>query len=107
MGVDALELELDFAPGDPGQIEQIIDQPRLQLHVPLNRFQVFGKFGGNFRRIVGKITRRRQSRSQRRPQLVTERSQKIVLGLVGLFGGDFCRFHPAISNLFGHIPGHF
>ena len=39
MGINNLETELDLALVDTCQIEQIVDEPRLQLHVATDHLQ--------------------------------------------------------------------
>ncbi len=45
--IEAGEAQFDFAGGDPSEIEQIIDQPRLEQNIPADDVNLFGKFGGN------------------------------------------------------------
>ena len=37
--IDNFEVELDLPFADAGQIEKVVDKPRLQLHVPANHME--------------------------------------------------------------------
>ena len=39
MDIEQLAVEVKPAAGDPGDIEQVVDQPGLELHVPLGHVQ--------------------------------------------------------------------
>ena len=69
---------MHLAVGDAGQVEEVIDQPGLELDVAADH----GNVGADFRRDVGigfHRARRHQDRIQRRAQFVTEDGEEAVL----------------------------
>ena len=80
--IDHLEVELDLPFADTGQIEQVVDQPRLQLDIPANHVQrfldVFRQAGFTFQVDCGS-----DDRSQRRPQFVAEHGEELIFREVG------------------------
>ncbi|CAA9444575.1 MAG: hypothetical protein AVDCRST_MAG64-4426 [uncultured Phycisphaerae bacterium] len=85
VGVHDLEVQLDLAPADPRQVQQVVDQPRLQLHVAADRPDL----AAEFRREVGprlQVADRRQHRRQRRAEFVAQHGQEVVLRLARRLG---------------------
>ena len=81
-GVDLPPVQLELAARNAGEVQEVVDQPRLQLDVPLDH----GELAGERRqaRIGGQPRDHRQHRGQRCPQLVAEGGEEAVLGLQGL-----------------------
>jgi hypothetical protein len=83
-GVDVPAVQLELAARDARQVEQIVDQPRLQLDVALDH--------GKLARVAGEVGIGFEARDdgehrrQRRAQLVAQGGEEAVLGLVGGLG---------------------
>ena len=85
MEADALAMQLEFAAGDAGEIEQVIDQARFQLDIAPDGFEIFGerfRDGG----VLAQAGENGEHGRERRAQLVAERGEKKILRLVGLLG---------------------
>src|SRR5262245_3529989 len=85
---DAAQLErpavqLDLAPGDPVEVQQVIDEASLQLHVAADHLQALpiplAESGFLLEQRDG-----REDGSQGRPQLMTEDGHELVLRPAGL-----------------------
>ncbi len=85
MGIDGFFLQLHFAIGDAGQVQQIVDQVGFQFHVPSDHGNIsanpFGKCGIDLERAGG-----HQNRVERGAQFVAEDGEEAVLGRVGPVG---------------------
>src|SRR5262249_35198537 len=82
--IQRLQVELDFTTRNAGQIQQIVNQTGLQLNAGPNSSDFFAKLGRQIF-VFRQVACSRQRRGQRRSQLVTEDSEKIVFGLVRFF----------------------
>ena len=84
MGVDRLEVQLHFVLGDPGEIEEVVDELAFEFDVAPHH----GESGVDFRRRLPlgfQSVECREHRSERRAQLVRKHGEKIVLGPVRCF----------------------
>src|SRR5947209_3353689 len=77
-------MQLKFAPGDSGEIEQIVNQTRLQLDIATDHLQSFSdvrRQGG----IVCNSPRPNEDRGKRGSQFMTKRGEETVFGGIGGF----------------------
>ena len=73
--------QLDLVAGDPGEVEQVVQQPGLIPHLALDDLTSFlheASIAGG----MGDHLHRGQDRRQRRPQLVGEHGEEVVLSSV-------------------------
>ena len=108
MRVARLGAQMKFAVGNPGEIEQVVDDPRLQRDVPFDHAQLFPDLGGKpF--VFAEAGRNDQHGRKRRAQFVREDSQKIVFRLVRSFrhlsGAPELGVHVAQRDFRGHALG--
>ena len=82
------QIQPEFSPRDPREIEQIVNKARFELDVAADHSQSFVDLGRQ-RRIVHHATGPNQNGCERRPQLVTEGGEETVFRGVGGFGGFF------------------
>ena len=101
--IATFQIEVKLAAGDPGKIEEIVNQFCLQLHVAFYHLYVFCELWRKFCRVVFQIGRCCQGRCQRRAQLVAQRRKKVILGLACFLGRDFFRFQFPAANLIGDV----
>jgi hypothetical protein len=83
--VDLLAGERQLSLADAGDVEQIVDQPGLELDVAADERGVGARFVTQ-RRVFFEDRRQPEDRRQRRAQLVAEYGQELVFGLVGRVG---------------------
>ena len=88
--IHRLQVQLDLAAGDAGEIEKIVDQPRLKLHVPPDGIYFLAKLRRQFF-VLGEVTGGGERRRERRAQLMAQHGQEIVFRLVRLFRRDLRR----------------
>src|SRR5213076_2495295 len=93
---------MKLATSDPSEIEQVVNQSRLQLDVPLYNLNIFGELWRKFLRIILEVRGCCQSRRQRRAQFMAERCQKIVFRLTCFF-----RFNLPAAYLIGDVTCNF
>ena len=89
MDVDDAAMQLHFAIGDAREIEQIVDQLRLELHVSPDH----GDIGANFRwKIWIRLhrTRGHQHGIQRRAKFMAQDREEAIFGGVSALGCDEC-----------------
>src|SRR5438552_15236819 len=92
---------MKLATSDPSEIEQVVNQSRLQLDVPLYNLNIFGELWRKFLRTIPEVRGCCQSRRQRRAQFVAERCQKIVFRLTRFLRCNFFRFKVSAAYLIG------
>src|SRR5436190_23945611 len=92
VNVAVFEFEMKFAASDPGEVEQVVNQSGLQLHVALYNLNVLDELWQKFLRVISEVGGCCQCRRQRRAQFMAERCQKIVLRLACLLRCNFFRF---------------
>ena len=86
VGVDDLPVQRQLAPDDPRHVEQVVDQPGLEVDVPADHLQGRADLG---RAVAGSSSIAEtvgQDGGQRGPQLVAEDGEELVLGPVGRLG---------------------
>ena len=101
--VAVFQFEMKLAAGDPGEVEQVVNQSGLQLHVALYDLNILGELWRKFLRVILEVGGCCQSRRQRRAQLMAERGQKIVLRLACFLRCNFFRFKLPAPNLVGDV----
>src|ERR1700693_1133472 len=81
VSIDHLEIKLHLAFTDACEIEQVVDEPRFQLHIATNHLERFVDIFRQsfFLQIYGGGDNRRQ----RRAQFVTEHGKELILRQVG------------------------
>ncbi len=84
-GVGDLQAQVELAAGDAGEVEQVVDQPRLELDVAPDHVQRPAQRGGDAL-IPGEPGGEEQHGGQRRAQLVAEGGEEVILRLVGGLG---------------------
>ena len=82
--VHRIAVQFEFAVRDPGEVEQIVDEQRLELDVALEHFEIAAEIVAQVR-IAPERRDRHQHGRERRAQLVREHREKLVLRAVGLF----------------------
>ncbi len=80
-GVGLAAVELQLAAGDARQVEQVVDQPRLQLHVAPDHGEL--AHVPREARVGFQAGDDGEHRRQRRAQLVAQSGEELVLGRVG------------------------
>src|SRR6266508_1067964 len=94
---------MKLAAGNPGEIEKVVDQSGLQLHVALYDLNIFRELSRKFLGVILKVCGCCQSRGQWRAQFMAERRQKIVLCLVCFLRRNFFRFKLPAPYLVGDV----
>src|SRR5947208_3885074 len=94
---------MKHAAGNSREIEQVVDQSRLQLHVALYDLDIFGELWRKFVGVLLKVRGCCQSRCQWRPQFMAERCQKIILGLACFLRCNFFCFKLTAAYLVGNV----
>src|SRR6266550_7496392 len=97
------EFEMKLAASDPGEVEQVVNQSGLQLHVALYNLNILDELRRKLLRVILEVCGRCQSWRQRGTQLMAERGQKVVLRLARFLCRDFLRFKLAAPNLVGNV----
>ena len=98
---------MKLAGGNPGEIEQVVNQSGLQLHVALNNLNVLDKLWRKFLRVILKVCGCCQCRRQRSAQFMAERCQKIVLRLACFLRCNFFRFKLPAPYLVSDVACYF
>src|SRR5882724_8682588 len=86
-----------------GEIEQVVNQSGMQLHVALYNLNVLDEIWGKCLRITLEVCGCRQSRRQRRAQFMADRRQKIVLRLACFLRCNSFRFKLPAPYLVGDV----
>src|SRR5213594_1018860 len=97
--VDRFQSELKLAARNASEIEQVVDQSCLQLHVALYYLHIFYELRRKFWRVIFEVGRSRQRWCKRGAEFMTERREKIVLSLACFFRYDLFRFKFSAANL--------
>jgi hypothetical protein len=83
--VDGFEHELEFALGDAGEVEEVVNKAGLELDVSADDLDIGEeggwKVGGAFEKLGGG-----EDGSEGRAELMAEGGEEAVLGLIGIFG---------------------
>ena len=82
MNIHQTQVQREFAMRDAGNVQKVVNEPRLQFHIIADRGELRANFGWQlwvFRRLAGE----QQHRIQRRAQFMRKRRQKIILGARG------------------------
>ena len=98
---DDVVREVQLAGDDPRDVQDVVDEARLQARASGNRTDSLGEQGipwCHFRQQA----RPSEDRGHRRPELVRERHQKLVLGAVGLLRRLVRRFGAPLGVLCEH-----
>src|SRR5882724_9218674 len=103
VNVAIFEFEMKLAASDPGEVEQVVNQSGLQLHVALYYLNVLDELWRKLLRVILEVCGCGQSWRQRRTQLMAERGQKIILRLACFLRCNFFRFKLAAPNLVGNV----
>ena len=77
--------DLQLAVGDLGEVEQVVDEPVLDLHVALDHVERLVRGLRQFR-VAREHPRGHEHGGQRRAQLMGEHGQEVILGRSGRFG---------------------
>ena len=85
MQIERRAVERHLAAGDAGQVEQVVDQPRLQLDVAPDHGQGLGHARAEVAAVLEPVHGGHDGR-QRRAKLVGQRREEPVLGRAGLLG---------------------
>jgi hypothetical protein len=86
MDIDHLPVQRELAPGDPGHVEQVVDQAGLQLDASADHLQRRAELFGNRRDLVEHRRDAGEHGGQRGSKLVAEDGKELVLRLFGPFG---------------------
>ena len=105
--VAIFQFEMKLATSDPSEIEQVVNQSRLQLDVPLYNLNIFGELWRKSLRVILEVRGCCQSRRQRRAQFMAERCQKIVFRLTCFLRCNFFRFKLPAAYLIGDVTCNF
>ena len=76
--VDALQPQLQLAARDAGEVEQVVDEPRLERDVAIDEVEIRAQIRRQ-PRVVAHGGDEREHRRERRAQLVRERREEVVL----------------------------
>ena len=107
MRIGALEVQLDFAGADAGQVEQVVDQARLELDVAADKVDLVREFFRQLGRVLGHETGGGEGGGEGCAQFVAERGEEFILRAVCLLRGDLLGFGFARADLIGDIAGDF
>src|SRR5215475_16134338 len=94
---------MKFPASDPGEVEQVVNQSCLQLHISLYNLNVLDELWRKFLRVILEVCGCCQSRRQRRAQFMTKRCQKVVLRLACFLCCNFFRFKLPGPYLVGDV----
>ncbi len=88
VSIRADEMKLQFAAGNAGEIEKIVDESRLKFDIAANHLQAVPDLSRELW-LIGSISGPNQNGSQWSAQFVAERRKKSVFGRIGRFGALF------------------
>ena len=107
MCIAVFQVDAQPAPRDAGEIEQIVNQTCLQLHVAFDQLHILHELLGNFFSVLLQVSRCRKRRRKRSAQFMAQCRKKIILGLARFLRCNFLSLELPATDLVGDVARDF